>query len=664
MKKLLFLFLILFSCQPDPVDRATGTDFPYPVRANGGLAITPPLSIGAVNITATGAEINFLSGVTSAIQTQLNLKANTTALSGYVPTSRTVNGYALTSNVSITATDLSLGNVTNESKATMFTSPTLTGTPLAPTAAAGTSTTQIATTAFVNTSGGLTYYVSNTGSDVATGLTPTTAWQTISKINSSTFNPGDIIKFEAGGIWRETLTISSSGTANKYITFGTYGTGTEPKIYGSTEVTTWILSHGNVWYSYSAPYIDPASLSYYGNIFYKELRGNITWGRVKKAAWVNLAVEYDWAWTLDTLYIYSPTDPNTRYLGVEMAQRNECIDLNKKNYLTVDGVEIAYSGRYGIKCGDPNYSELSGLIIKNCNIHHFGSKDGAGGYALSLWYSDMLIQNNIIHDASRRNISLYLSTQVINPHDIIIENNTMYDGFHTSSVDINTAAAGTWDNIMIRNNLIYQNTNAIDATENPEATGMFIAVQGILTGAITNVYVYNNIFKTPNQWSLMLEHANSVYVYNNTFYGTNPLIADNRGFITMSLAGNHVIKNNIFYNNMAWSDAQYFRCINAPNTVTSCVIDYNLYYTTDASQSMVTWQATTYTTAQWAAYKAATSQDANSPTPADPLFISLTNYNLGTGSTAIDAGFNTGFNYDYVGNRRLGNYDIGVFEVQ
>jgi hypothetical protein len=49
----------------------------------------------------------------------------------------------------VTAAQVGLGNVTNESKATMFTNPAFTGTPTAPTAAAGTNTTQIATTAFV-----------------------------------------------------------------------------------------------------------------------------------------------------------------------------------------------------------------------------------------------------------------------------------------------------------------------------------------------------------------------------------------------------------------------------------------------------------------------------------------------------------------------------------
>jgi len=51
--------------------------------------------------------------------------------------------------VTLVASDVGLGNVTNESKATMFTNADLTGTPTAPTAAADTNTTQIASTAFV-----------------------------------------------------------------------------------------------------------------------------------------------------------------------------------------------------------------------------------------------------------------------------------------------------------------------------------------------------------------------------------------------------------------------------------------------------------------------------------------------------------------------------------
>lgn len=54
-----------------------------------------------------------------------------------------------TGNIEITPENIGLGNVTNESKSTMFTNAALTGVPTAPTAENGTDTTQIATTAFV-----------------------------------------------------------------------------------------------------------------------------------------------------------------------------------------------------------------------------------------------------------------------------------------------------------------------------------------------------------------------------------------------------------------------------------------------------------------------------------------------------------------------------------
>ena len=58
--------------------------------------------------------------------------------------------------VTLVKADVSLGNVDNVSKATMFTDPVFTGEPLAPTPIATDSTTKIATTAFVKGQGYLT----------------------------------------------------------------------------------------------------------------------------------------------------------------------------------------------------------------------------------------------------------------------------------------------------------------------------------------------------------------------------------------------------------------------------------------------------------------------------------------------------------------------------
>jgi hypothetical protein len=82
----------------------------------GTVTHPTPFTLGAVSVTATGTEMNYLVGVTSGIQSQLNLKAPLAN-----PTfTGTVSG--------IDASMVGLGNVTNESKATMFTSPTFTGT--------------------------------------------------------------------------------------------------------------------------------------------------------------------------------------------------------------------------------------------------------------------------------------------------------------------------------------------------------------------------------------------------------------------------------------------------------------------------------------------------------------------------------------------------------
>lgn len=84
-----------------------GTSSPSTKLDVSGTVNATALSIGGTAITATAAELNFVDGVTSAIQTQLDAKAP-------------------------------------------LASPALTGTPTAPTATVGTNTTQLATTAFVN----------------------------------------------------------------------------------------------------------------------------------------------------------------------------------------------------------------------------------------------------------------------------------------------------------------------------------------------------------------------------------------------------------------------------------------------------------------------------------------------------------------------------------
>jgi hypothetical protein len=120
----------------------------------GTVTMPTPFTLGATSVTATGAEMNYLSGATSNIQTQLNALAGgsgttdaellaiaaltsaadrlpyftgsgTAALATFTSAGRDLVAGA---NVTAQKTTLGLENVTNESKATMFNNPTFTGT--------------------------------------------------------------------------------------------------------------------------------------------------------------------------------------------------------------------------------------------------------------------------------------------------------------------------------------------------------------------------------------------------------------------------------------------------------------------------------------------------------------------------------------------------------
>ncbi|MCL5030775.1 MAG: hypothetical protein M1480_17330 [Bacteroidetes bacterium] len=81
-----------------------------------------------------------------------------------------------------------------------------------------------------------TYYIDATnGNDNNSGLSPSSAWQSINKVNNFSFASGDVIAFNRGQTFTGyTLTPppTPSGTNNCYLTFTSYGTGNFPVIDG------------------------------------------------------------------------------------------------------------------------------------------------------------------------------------------------------------------------------------------------------------------------------------------------------------------------------------------------------------------------------------------------------------------------------------------------
>ena len=73
--------------------------------------------------------------------------------------------------------------------------------------------------------GGTNYYVANGGSDSNNGLTPATAWQTITHVNAQTFSTPSIVNFNGGQTFSGAIAWTTSNVTNGNITVQSYGTG-------------------------------------------------------------------------------------------------------------------------------------------------------------------------------------------------------------------------------------------------------------------------------------------------------------------------------------------------------------------------------------------------------------------------------------------------------
>lgn len=97
---------------------------------------------------------------------------------------------------------------------------------------------------------GKTFYVSNSGNDDNDGMSRSTPWASLARVNETTFQAGDSILFERGGSWVGRLTPKGSGTVNDPIRLAAYSDGAHPKIDGNgaqwgvialTDQSNWII---------------------------------------------------------------------------------------------------------------------------------------------------------------------------------------------------------------------------------------------------------------------------------------------------------------------------------------------------------------------------------------------------------------------------------------
>lgn len=86
------------------------------------------------------------------------------------------------------------------------------------------------------------YLSSSSGSDLNTGMSPSSAWTSLQMVNTLSLAAGDSVLLKRGDVFRGTIVINESGNADSVIYIGAYGAGEKPVILGSEKVNAFWLA--------------------------------------------------------------------------------------------------------------------------------------------------------------------------------------------------------------------------------------------------------------------------------------------------------------------------------------------------------------------------------------------------------------------------------------
>lgn len=487
------------------------------------------------------------------------------------------------------------------------------------------------------------------------------------------FAPGDIVLFKRGEMWREQLTVPSSGIAGSPITFGAYGSGAKPELNGSDLVAgSWSNTQTNVW---------QVALTMHPNILFadNELLGENT---------ASPSTDKEWHWASNILSMYSATDPGKRFSTIEAGARNYAINSRGKNYIefnnislvkcnasgamlnlttyhTFDGLDASYNYIRGIDNRGDATDKTNNITIKNGEFSYNGIAgiEFHGGAAFGLLHDLLIHGNSVHHNGWQATTTIYTSGIKIwggyggvgdLSYSAIIENNTVYN--NSSAASHLGSGIGIWvdewgTGAIVRNNLVYNN----------DMTGICLEHHNGST-AYYNILYENSAYWAA--WPQLLVHrsSNGHNVYNNTVYGGTIAYGVRGAGATVTMV-NNTLKNNIAF---GYSGQALSATLGGENKGSGSgnVYTYNAFG--PEAPNFIEWENGVYKST-YVAFDYAYGSATHSIT-ADPLFVSTVtrDFSLQPGSPARDAGTGVGLTSDYLGNKvPMGNaVDIGAYEYQ
>lgn len=515
------------------------------------------------------------------------------------------------------------------------------------------------------------YYVdSQSGNDQWAGTSTATAWRTISKVNTSSFAPGDQVLFRRGRLWREQLTVPSSGSQASPITFGAYGTGPNPVFSGANLVAGWQSIGGNAWRATLAT--QPSA------VFLDGTRG------VDRGWQGGLQIEGDWYWSSGFLHVYSSQDPDTGYSapGIEAAVRASGV-LSRRSHVIIQDLETRHATGGGVYAKADNGLTLTGITIRRIYAHDNSTtgisalnlhsdaqhpltnvhieacsslRNGYHGIAMGGDVRNSTIRNNTVSDNGHEGtgwhgISTWGPSSTVRPSGITIEGNNV-SGTRIgpgSTEGTGIQADNNSAQITMRYNYVHDN----------EGPGIELH-----KSEYCDVY-YNLIVRNGSQHAsgsgILVEEGRYSNLFNNVIVGNQRFgiyVFDPFTFTTF----NTNVVNNIFSNN-AEVELRVFREGSAADATVGFVSDNNLFHH-QAGSAYLQWAEFPLKDLQ--GWQNLNGRDGNS-IEADPLFENPQDdgFRLQTLSPAHDAGMLLGLSRDFAGQlvpQGLGA-EIGAYEV-
>lgn len=413
---------------------------------------------------------------------------------------------------------------------------------------------------------GTTFYVdSQTGDDQNSGTSPSAPWQSLAKVDATTFQPGDQILLADGSEWSGvSLAPQGSGDTSADITIGNYGSGALPRIDGAGQVADavelfnqqhWTIQDIEVTNQAPATSTPGANLGDFRGILIGGNDGQTLTGFTVNSVFVHdvtgvdnwiggstsdnsPGINFDTGWdgsknTGGIVFegqVADPTNPGQPTVLSDMTVENSKIEntswggIITKQYAGTNVGAVATG--WGMRTGtdDPNYHPLTNLTIENNYITQNGTPFGSNGIYVT-GVENAVVQNNLVDRVGTSGIEVDFSDNTTIQHNEVEGTTVKAGGGDSNAIDTDMGTT----NQIVQYNFVHNNNVG------------FLVFQVIFGG--NSIWRYNVIANNSQKaFQLGSVSSSSAQIYNNTIYNNAPQL-----IFLQSNSAMYAFTNNVFY---------------------------------------------------------------------------------------------------------------------